>query len=202
MTNIGKDMSEEEIDFTDPENTNTEEPELEDIEEAEAGKIKKMRDKLTKCEEEKKQILDDSQRDKADFLNARKRLEEERINDRLRYKKQHVMELLPLCDSFQMAMSDTEAWEKADKNWRTGVEGINTQLLKILDSYNVKSVDPVGEDFDPYKHEAIGTEEVEDKKKHDKVVTVIQRGYEMTQGDTTETIRPARVTTGIIKEKE
>ncbi|MCD5381575.1 MAG: nucleotide exchange factor GrpE [Candidatus Pacebacteria bacterium] len=199
MTNIENDESEEEINFTDSDNTETIEPEIEDIEEAEAGKIKKMREKLAQCEDEKKKILDDSQRDKADFLNARKRLDDERIKDRMRYQKQHVMELLPLCDSFQMAMSDTEAWEKADKNWRSGVEGINTQLLKILESYNVKSVDPVGEEFDPYKHEAIGTEEVSNESDKDKVISVVQRGYEMTNADTTETIRPARVTTGIIE---
>ena len=99
-----------------------------------------------------------------------------------------------------MAMNNTEVWEKADKSWRVGVEGINMQLMNILNSYGVKAVDPTGDAFDPQKHEAVGTEEVTDKKLVDKVVSVIQRGYEMTQDGETHLIRPARVTTGIEKQ--
>lgn len=193
-------LDDENISITNDEDTDTNEPEIEEIESEEESKLKKIKNKLKICEEDKKQILDDSQRAKADFLNAKKRLEDERISDRVRSKKQHVMELLPLCDSFQMAMSDTETWEKADKNWRTGIEGINTQLLKILESYNVSSVDPTGEEFNPHLHEAIGTEEVDDSSQQDKVITVVQRGYQITENDNSEIIRPARVTTGIIKE--
>ena len=98
-----------------------------------------------------------------------------------------------------MAMSNTEVWEKTDKAWRTGIEGIHMQLMNILDSYGVKAVEPIGQSFDPYKHEAVGTEEVEDEALQDTVVSVLQRGYELTQNGNTETIRPARVTTGIVK---
>ncbi|MCA9357163.1 nucleotide exchange factor GrpE [Candidatus Nomurabacteria bacterium] len=186
-----------ETEITNEDGNDIELPELEDIEERTEDKIKKLRQKLSECEEEKKAILDESQRTKADFLNARKRLEDERARDRIRYRKQHVEELLPLCDSFQMAMSNKEAWEKADPAWRVGIEGIHSQLLNILNSYGVKAVSPEGEVFSPHQHEAIGTEDVEDEALHDKIVSVVQKGYEMTTGDTTETIRPARVTTGI-----
>lgn len=186
------------------ETTNDEESEFEDteLEEEEASskdKQKQLREKLAKCEEEKKKILDDSQLARADFLNARKRLEEERLRDRVRSKINHAEELLPLCDSFQMAMSDKEAWAQADESWRKGIEGIHAQLMRILDTYGVKSVSPTGDTFDPYKHEAIGTEVVEDEKLQDVVISVVQLGYEITSGGKTEMIRPARVTTGTIK---
>jgi len=197
---INNDEHDKEIEITDDENFEIEEPELVDIEEKSDDKLKKMREKLAHCEEEKKQILDESQRARADFLNAKKRLEEERSKDKLRYQKQHVMELLPLCDSFQMAMSDTEAWEKADKAWRIGMEGIHTQLMGLLERYKVKSFDPKGEPFNPHKHEAVGMETVEDETLKDTVISVVQRGYEIQNGDTHEIIRPARVTTGIINE--
>lgn len=200
MVNMNNDENDVEVEITNDEQPEIEEPELVDLEERSSDKLKKMRDKLTRCEEEKKQILDDSQRAKADFLNARKRLDEERIRDRVRYRKQHIEELLPLCDSFQMAMNDKEAWEKADEAWRKGVEGIQTQLMRLLESYNVSVIDPQGERFDPYRDEAIGTEEVDDEKLVDTVISVIQRGYEMKDGENTEIIRHARVTTGIMKE--
>ncbi|MCA9358656.1 nucleotide exchange factor GrpE [Candidatus Kaiserbacteria bacterium] len=200
MVNMNNDENEVDVEITNEETTEIDEPELIDIEEKSSDKLKRMREKLAHCEEEKKKILDDSQRAKADFLNARKRLENERELDKVRYRKKHVLELLPLCDSFQMAMSNTEAWEKADESWRKGVEGIHTQLLRILESYEVSAVDPTGQKFNPHQHEAIGTEVVEDEAKVDTVISVVQRGYIMKDGQTEETIRPARVTTGIIKE--
>ncbi len=199
MVNMNDNEHEEIEDITD-EPIDTIEPEIEDIEEATGKKLKDLRAKIADLDTEKKHLLEESQRAKAEFLNARKRLEEERVRDRLRFQKQHVEELLPLCDSFQMAMSNKEVWEKADKAWRTGIEGIHMQLMNILDSYGVKAVEPVGQPFDPYKHEAVGTEEVTDEKLQDTVISVLQRGYELTQNGSTETIRPARVTTGIVKD--
>jgi len=182
------------------ENIASEEFDLEEVEELSNTKLKDLREKIARLDTEKKDLLEESYRAKAEFLNARKRLEQERVNDRLRFQKQHAEELLPLCDSFQMAMGNTEVWEKADKAWRTGIEGIHMQLLNILSSYGVKAVEPVGETFDPHLHEAIGTEEVTDPKLQDTVVSVVQKGYELTQGEKTEIIRPARVTTGLLKE--
>ena len=166
-------------------------------EEASAGdKMKQLRQKLAKCDEDKRQILEDAAREKADFLNARRRLEGERIQDKIRYTKKHIEALLPLSDSFEMARADKAAWEKADENWRKGIEGIHTQLQQLLTSYGVSVIDPQGEEFDPYKHEAIGMTPVTDKALDHKVIHVLQKGYEIKDGDTMEVIRPARVTTG------
>ena len=196
MVNLHNDEQDIDLEVTNEE-ADVEEPELVDVEERGADKIKKLKETISRLEDEKKQLLDESQRAKADFLNARKRLEEDRIRDRFRIQKQHVLELLPLCDSFQMAISNKEAWAKADPAWRTGIEGIHTQLQNILATYQVTTIDPTGEHFNPHKHEAVGTEVVADKKQVDTIVSVVQQGYEMKHGDTTELIRPARVTTGI-----
>jgi len=181
------------------ENIESKEFELEEVEELSNNKLKDLREKIARLDTEKKELLEESHRARAEFLNARKRLEEERVQDRKRAQRQHAEELLPLCDSFQMAMGNTEVWEKADKAWRTGVEGINMQLMNILNSYGVKAVDPTGEAFDPQKHEAVGTEDVEDENLVDTVISVVQKGYEMTQDGDTYMIRPARVTTGKLK---
>lgn len=187
---------EDDIDLDVTNEDNPEDIELLDEEASSADKIKALRKKLSVCEADKKTILDDAQRAKADFLNARKRLEEERITDRLRAKKRHIEDLLPLCDSFEMAMSNKEAWEKADPAWRNGIEGIYGQLKSLLDTYNVTIDNPLNKPFDPHHHEALGTEPVTDDSQHDMVIKVIQSGYLITQGDKTETIRPARVIIG------
>lgn len=200
MVNENNEKNEEDVEITN-EDSAPEDLEIEEMEEKSGDKLKQLRDKIARLEDEKKQLQDELQRAKAEFLNARKRLDEERDRDRVRSRMKHIEELLPLCDSFQMAMSDKEAWEKAEPAWRKGVEGIHTQLMSLLQSYGVTSIHPeTGETFDPHKHEAIGTEEVADEKLEDTVVTVVQRGYEMQQGDTSEMIRHARVTTGTLKE--
>jgi molecular chaperone GrpE len=99
-----------------------------------------------------------------------------------------------------MAMKDKEVWERADDSWRKGIEGIYSQLERLLANYQVKVIDPIGEAFDPHRDEAVGTEQVEDEKMIDRVISVVQRGYEMKIGDSADIIRHARVTTGIMKD--
>lgn len=181
------------------EEVKTDEFEDTEIEDAEANvekKIKKLRQKLQGCEEEKRKYLDDLQRSKADFLNARKRLEDERIRDKERAVNALINDLLPLCDSFFMAMSNTRLWESVNKEWRQGMEGIKNQLDNILNSYQVSSINPSGADFDPVCHEAVSKISVKTKDQDNKVVEVIQLGYERNINGQTELIRPARVTVG------
>ena len=189
----------EEFEEITDEMTDMTEPSITEIEDLEAGKLQTIKKKLKTAEEDKRAALEELATVKADFLNARKRLEEDSKRMIERKTIRHMESLLPLADSFHMAMANREVWEKADENWRKGVEGINSQLLQILKDNGVTPVDPSGEAFDPARHEAIGTTEVEGDE-IDKVVMVMQQGYEMTLGDKTELIRPARVTTGVAKE--
>ncbi len=192
-----KDFSEDEIEITDEgHHEEHDDIELADEEATGADKLKQLRQKIARLDEEKRQIMEEAARERADFMNARKRLEGERALDKVRYTKKHIEAILPLADSFEMARANKEAWEKADENWRKGIEGIHTQLSKLIESYGVTVIDPIGQDFDPYKHEAIGMTPVNDKALDHKVVNVLQKGYEIKVDDKMEVIRPARVTTG------
>ena len=189
--------NEEFEDITD-EMTDTTEPELEDIEDLEAGKLKKLKEKLKQAEEDKRKAMEELASVKADYLNARKRLEEDTVRTIERKGNQHLKDLLPLADSFAMAMSNKEVWEKADENWRKGIEGIYAQLLQILRDGGVESVDPTGEQFDPNLHEAISTQEVADDQV-DEILSVMQLGYQIVKGDQKRALRPARVIIGVAK---
>jgi molecular chaperone GrpE len=197
---MNMDTNEQEAEFDiDLETTgedNSVETELEDEEATSSNKLKDLRAKLKTCEAEKMTNLEQIQRTKADFLNARKRLEEERVRDRERMTEAHVEELIPLYDSFMMAMSNKSAWEAVDKNWRVGVEGIFAQLQTLFASYNVAIETPEGKQFDPQKHDALKNEPVTDEAAHNTILNVIQPGF-IRQGSTGETIiRPARVIVG------
>lgn len=174
----------------------SEDEDLEVVEAEETKKISSLQAKLKACQAEKAAHLDDLQRAKAEFLNVRKRLENEKQASVARTENDCIERLLPLCDSFMMAMSDTAAWEAIDENWRKGVESIHSQLQAILKSYHVTPIGVVGESFDPETHEAMGNETVADDTAVDTIVKVIQPGYVRTAESTTVLIRPARVIVG------
>lgn len=194
MKNTNDDEFQNELELEDE--VDIAETELEDAEENSADKIKKLRNKLKECEKEKMEHLENLQRAKAEFLNGKKRLEEERTRDKDRAISNQIEKLLPMCDSFHMAMSNKEAWDTTEETWRKGIESIYTQLQSILSSYNVIEVDPTGELFNPNMHEAMTNVPVDDKKDHHRVINVVQNGFVRKIGDREELIRPARVTVG------
>ena len=100
-----------------------------------------------------------------------------------------MLELIPAIDSFEMAFAHKESWEQAPENWRTGVEYIYQQLIKILQNHGIAQTNPVGEAFNPGEHTALETVDTSEKEEDQKIVTVIQRGYKMND----KIIRPAQV---------
>lgn len=185
----------DDIEMTD-DYTDTTDPELSDIEDAEANKLKTLRTKLKEAEDKNRDLMEELQRSKADFLNGKRRLEEERLRDKARMTISHVDKLLPLCDSFYLAMLDRETWAKADEKWRKGVEGILSQLTSVLTGYGVMSFDPTGAQFDHNRHEALAQVPVTSEAENNQIMSVIQLGYEIEIGGNKELIRPARVTVG------
>lgn len=136
--------------------------------------IKNLREKLKKAIAEKQEYLTGWQKDKAEFINARKR-DEQAQKEFVKYANESlVTELFPVLDSFNMAMGNKEVWEKVDKNWRMGVEYIANQLKKVLEDHGLKEIDPIGQKFDPMRDEAM-----EDGKESDIITTVIQKGYSL-----------------------
>ncbi|MFA6297367.1 MAG: nucleotide exchange factor GrpE, partial [Candidatus Paceibacterota bacterium] len=111
--------------------------------------IKKLREKLKVAIEEKQKYLDGWQRDKAEFVNARKRDEEDKKNLLKFAEANLISEIIPALDAFDMAMANKEAWEKADKNCRVGVEYIYSQISNALQNHGLTKIDPKGEIFDP-----------------------------------------------------
>ncbi len=148
-------------------------------EESMSETIKKLREKIKKIETEKQEYLTGWQRAKADMVNARKRDEEDR-KDFMKFANERLIDdLIPVLASFDMAMGNKESWEKADKNWRVGVEYIYSQLLKALTDNGLKEINPVNEKFDHAHHEATSYEPVIDEKLDHVILQVIQKGYSL-----------------------
>ncbi len=169
-------------------------------EENSAEAIKKLREKLKKAETEKQEYLTGWQRAKADMVNARKRDEAERA-EFTKYANERLIDgLIPVLESFELAMGNKEAWGKVDKNWRIGVEYIYSQLKKALSDSGLEEIDPIGKQFDHNRDEAAEYVPVELESDHHKVIAVIQKGYSLNG----RPMRPPKVKVGefVPKSKE
>ena len=157
---------EEEID-TDPGDDVT----FEDMSENLAPEMKDKTDKL-------KARIKELEAKNADLMDKWQRDEDKK--EFIKFAKADVIaELLPVLDSFESAFKNKEAWEKVDKNWRVGVEYINSQLMTVLGNHALKVINPVGEMYNAVRDEAVETVKVDDKKDDGKILDVVQVGYEL-----------------------
>jgi molecular chaperone GrpE len=136
----------------------------------------------------KQQVEDEHQlylRALADFDNYRRRAERERSTAARNGKRDVLLSMLELLDSFDRALRHLADAPPAVSE---GIGALNRQFLNVLEAQGVKSYDPVGEAFDPARHEAVGTSPQHDSEPG-MVTTEVRRGY--IWGD--ELLRPARV---------
>ena len=164
-------------------------------EENAAEMVKKLREKLKKAQTDAQEYLTGWQRAKADLVNARKRDEEER-KEFVKFSNERLIDgLIPVLESFELAMANREVWEKADKNWRIGVEYIYSQLKKALGDAGLEEIDPVGKPFDHNRDEAAEYVPVDKESEHHKVLSVVQKGYNLNG----RAMRPPKVRVGEFK---
>ena len=117
--------------------------------------VKKLKARIKELEQKNTELLNNWQRDKADFLNARRLDAENQKNFAMFAKEDIATEIIPVLDSFDSAFKNKEAWEKVDKNWRVGVEYIHSQLVGVLSNHGVSVINPLGEMYDHNRDEAI-----------------------------------------------
>jgi molecular chaperone GrpE len=137
---------------------------------------------------ERDSYFEQLQRSAADFTNYRRRNEQERSQLAAYVRKDVIAQFLPVIDDFDRAMSQIPDNEKST-GWSKGLEMIETKFKSILERCEVTSIDPLGEPFDPSRHEAVATEP---GTSGEVVAEVYQKGYLI--GDML--VRPAMVMTG------
>jgi molecular chaperone GrpE len=141
-------------------------------------------DEFEQLKAERDQLLDRLARLQAEFENARKRSERERIEYRDYAAGTVVEQFLPVLDNFELALKSSGTTEQL----RSGVELIVKQMEDTLRQLQVHAVPAVGEPFDPRVHEAIGSVERHDLPDQH-VAEEIRRGYRLRD----RLLRPALV---------
>lgn len=182
-------MTDELDNNTEPETTVDDLVVDEDAELSTGEVVKKLREKLKVAVEEKQKYLDSWQRDKAEFINARKR-DEESKKEYVRFATEKIVEdMLPVLDAFDMATGNKESWESAPLEWRKGIESIHQQLITALVRNEVTSFGTIGDVFDPNLYHSISMVSTDDKAKDHTVAEILQKGYKVRE----KVLRPALV---------
>jgi molecular chaperone GrpE len=146
-----------------------------------------LQKQLAEAKAETQRYMEGWQRERADFANYKRRIERETKDASANAALNLLVNLLPIIDDFELAMSSVPQ-EFQGNPWLNGVQLVQRKFQKLLDDNNITVIDPIGEVFDPIRHEAIATDENSDKESGHVTVT-LQKGY--VSGD--KVLRPARV---------
>lgn len=146
-----------------------------------------MEAKASEYEAKAAEYLDGWQRARAEFANARKRLERQRAEAYSNAAVDYAKKLLPILDDFDRAIENAPP-EISENDWFDGITLVQRKLNGILDDLNVQRIEAIGQPFDPNFHEALALIEA-DGVESGVVMEELQIGYRI--GD--RVIRPALV---------
>jgi molecular chaperone GrpE len=144
-----------------------------------------LQEMIRKLELQAQEHYDAWLRAKAEADNIRKRAQADVANAHKYAVEGFATQLLPVRDALEAALAVDNASLEA---LRQGVELTLKQVDAAFDKFTIREIDPVGEKFDPHRHQAMTT--VESDKAPNTVVHVLQKGYTLND----RILRPALVT--------
>ena len=120
---------------------------------------------------------DQSLRSMAELENVKRRKEQEKV-DAIKFANERlIMDLLPVLDSFELAMAQTKQVNNDDiASIVSGFEMIQQQLIQFLDKSGVKRIPALDQPFDPNLHQGV-SQEVNPDLDENTIVKEMQPGY-------------------------
>jgi molecular chaperone GrpE len=147
-----------------------------------------MEQQLAKAQVTIKDYWDQMMRLRAEIENNRKRAERDVENAHKYALKIFVENLLPVIDSMEMGQTAAAADNATLESIREGSALTVDMFVQVLQKSGLEQVDPLGEKFDPERHQAISMIEVESAESNT-VVEVMQKGFLLND----RLVRPAMV---------
>jgi len=150
--------------------------------------MEKLKSELQAARLEAVEARENMLRMQADMENLRKRLVREHEKSRLRTLEHFMSDLLPVRDSLERGLEAANDPAATVEALTEGKQLIMKMLAKTMGDHGLKTIDPLGEPFDPEKHEAM-TMLTSDQHEENTVIDVIEKGYQLHD----RLIRPAKV---------
>ena len=158
--------------------------------ESEAGIVADLEKLLAETQSKVAEHHDAFLRAKAETDNVRRRATED-VQKAHKFGVERMAEsLVAVKDSLDAALAVENA---TVESFKTGVELTGKQLSAVFEKFSIVEVNPVGEKFDPNKHQAIAS--VDSDQEPNTVVTVMQKGFLLHD----RVLRPALVTVAKVK---
>jgi molecular chaperone GrpE len=142
---------------------------------------------LTEAQKQAVEYLDLLQRTQADFINYRRRMNQERAETRTNAQIELLNQLLPILDDLERAMMAIPQ-DLVQSHWVQGLLLTARRLLTLLNQLGIKRIGATGEQFDPRLHEAITVESNTDAPEGT-IIRIVRAGYALGE----RVIRPAQV---------
>ncbi len=124
----------------------------------------------------------------AELENSRRRAERDVANAHKYALEKFALELLPVKDSLEMGLDAASDEDANVQKLREGTELTLKMLSNAMEKFGIEEVNPVGEPFDPERHQAMTMQE-SDEHEPNTVTAVMQKGYLLND----RLIRPAMV---------
>jgi len=109
---------------------------------------------LASLQRERDDLLDTTRRLQADFENYRKRVVREQTALVERSTEGLLEQLLPVLDSFELAVRNLEGGD-VDEKVRKGIELVYGELTGIMERAGLERIEARNAPFDPNEHEAV-----------------------------------------------
>ena len=149
--------------------------------------VEELEARLAARETEFQELLGKYRAAADEFEQARARLRKELQKDVERSRRSLLASFLEVLDNLDRALDAGR--QRGDDPFVQGVALVRQQFLQTLEGLGVTRVDPLGQPFDPARHEAVTTLPAADGVSAGSIVGVVKPGYLI--GD--EVLRPAMV---------
>lgn len=133
--------------------------------------------KSDESRDDMEQLKKTLQRVQADFVNFRRRADEDKENYQKYSTGSLILRLLPVIDELDLAISHTPT-RKTPASWIEGVRLIYRKLYSLLESEGITRIEAEGKSFDPFEHEAMSLQEATDYPEGC-ILSVVRAGYKL-----------------------
>jgi molecular chaperone GrpE len=110
-------------------------------------------DPLVAAQDQRDEYLDSLRRLQAEFENYKKRVTKQQHDQVARAAVSLVEKILPVMDTLDLATAHLGDAESPDGR---ALVAVSNQLRDVLAKEGLERIDPLGEEFDPNAHEAVG----------------------------------------------
>lgn len=121
------------------------------------------------------ELTDTLKRLQAEFENYKKRVDKDNVATIKNANTKLVISLLPVLDSFELALKNNDNENPEIAKYRKGLELIYSQLYSILEGYGLRIIDTKNKKFDPFRHEVLLVKECDSSD--DMILQEFQKGY-------------------------